>query len=244
MIERAYVHVLDPRRPDVEARALLDVLSGRGIQVETFTAKRMKRRQLALSPRTLVAGDLDMMAATFKVLGIEGYRLPTYPEALIELMGRRMWQSTVDAVKLREDGVPVFVKPRDRDKRFTGFVYEGRSDGIHFQGASGRLPVYCSDVVRFESEYRAYVVRGEVRGVCHYSGREDEPPPPTLLTTAIERLDTAGAGVDGFSVDVGRLTDGRWVIVECNEGYGLGMYPGLSAVDYVDLLCARWEELV
>ena len=244
MIERAYVHVQNPQRPDVEAQALLDVLPARGIEVETFTAKQMHRRRLAISPTAMVAGGLDMVAAAFKVLGLREGWLPTYPDSLRELLGRRVWKSTVAAVMTLEDGLPIFVKPRDREKRFTGFVYDGMSSTINFQGASGRISVCCSDVVSFEAEYRAYVVEGEVRGVCHYEGLKEEPPSMALLQSAITRLRESGEIVAGFSIDVGRLADGRWVIVECNDGFGLGLYPGLAANHYADLLCARWEQFV
>ncbi|MEM7156559.1 MAG: ATP-grasp domain-containing protein [Myxococcota bacterium] len=229
MIERAYVHVVDPNRPDVEAQAVLEILPARGIDVQTFTAKRMRRRQLALSPTTLVAGDLDMMAAAFKVLGVEAQRLPTYPASLAPLMGRRQWTSTVDAVLTNEGDLPVFVKPLAKDKRFTGFVFGGYDDAFRFQGASGRLEVQCSTVVEFVSEYRAYVVHGQVRGLCHYHGADDQAPPAAFLDDALNRLRRTDEAVAGFSIDVGRLANGRWVVVECNEGYGLGRYPGLAA---------------
>lgn len=33
-------------------------------------------------------------------------------------------------------------------------------------------------------------------------------------------------------------------LVEVNDGYSLGAYPGLSGRDYTDLLCSRWQALV
>jgi len=33
-------------------------------------------------------------------------------------------------------------------------------------------------------------------------------------------------------------------VIGVNEGFGLSLYPGLSVEAYLDLLCARWYELI
>ena len=45
-------------------------------------------------------------------------------------------------------------------------------DGIPgvMQGLPNHLPVHCAEVINMESEYRVYVVNGEIRAVCHYLG--------------------------------------------------------------------------
>ncbi|MGE0791570.1 MAG: ATP-grasp domain-containing protein [Sandaracinaceae bacterium] len=240
-IERAYVQVEDASRPTVEARALLRVLPTRGVEVTPFTSKRMRRRQLSIKRGTLVAGHLDVVTAAFAILGVTGPALGSYPPSLAPLLGRRVWRSTLDAVL--ESGERVFVKPAEREKRFTGFVVGGTPGGFEAFGASRRLPVFCSEVVAFDSEHRAYVVHGEVRAVCRYAGVEADVP-RGLLYDAIARLDAAGERVAGFAIDVGLTADGRWLLVECNDGFGLGRYDGVSAEDYTDLICARWRERV
>ena len=241
MIERAYVQVRDTHHPGDEARALLEALPDRGIEVTTITRKRLVRRQLDLSPTTLVAGDLDVVPLALRMLGIEGPFLPTYPEALRPHLGRKVWRSTVGAVLDAE--TRVFVKPAEREKRFTGFVCAGLADAFRFQGASRKLPVWCGEVVSFTDEHRAYVVEGEVRGVGRYAG-ESEEPPASFIAEAIAALRRGGELVAGFALDVGRLDDGEWVVVECNEGFGLGLYPGVGADAFADLVLARWAELL
>lgn len=239
MIRRAYVQVEQVGKPESEARALLEALAGRGVEVETFTAKRMRRRQLDVRPDTLVSGYVDVVRSAFKILGAQP-SLATYPESLRSLLGRRVWRST--AGEVQASGTYAFVKPADDEKRFTGYVI-GRQWGA-LERAPRRLSVWCSEVVEIELEHRAYVVDGVVRGVCRYAGEGADEPPADFLHDAIERMRAAGELVAGFAIDVGRLDDGRWVLVECNDGFGLGLYEGLAAHDYADLLCARWSELV
>ncbi|MEM9069532.1 MAG: ATP-grasp domain-containing protein [Myxococcota bacterium] len=243
-IERAFVQVQRPERPEVEAQALLQTLAARGIRTEAFAAKRLQRRQLPLERGDLVAGDLDVMRTAFRILGIDGPFLATYPKALRPRMGRGVWEATVSEVhSLVEARGPMFVKPLEDAKRFSGFVFGGRNDGFGFAGASQRLRVLCSDVVSFAHEIRMYVVDGEVVASAAYAGT----PQSSLLPFANECIDELrGAGFlpRGFAIDIGVLASGEVVVVECNEGFGLGLYPGVDFAAYTELICARWEELV
>lgn len=243
MITGALVQVQDPQRLGDDERALLEVLPRRGIPVTTFTRKRLHRRQLPLAPETLVAGGVDVVRSALRQLGIDGPFLPTYPRGARALLGREIAESTVGSVLSREDDLPIFVKPAAREKRFTGFVYAGYTDAFRFEGTSRSLAVHVSEVVRFTSEHRVYVVDGEARATCAYAGDADLVPPSTLVREAIDALRASGELVAGFGLDAGRLDDGRWVVVEYNDGFGLGRYAGCPAETYADLVCARWMEL-
>lgn len=244
MITRALVQAHDPRRLGDEERALLAVLPTRGIAVTTFTRKRLQRGQLPLAPETLVAGEVDAVRSALRQLGVDGPFMPTYPSGARALLGRAIAESTVGGVLSREEGLPLFVKPALREKRFTGFVYGGYMDAIGFEGASRSLAVLVSEVVRFTSEHRVYVVHGEARAVSRYAGDLSSAPPEALVQGVLDALRASGELVAGFAVDVGHLDDGRWVVVECNDGFGLGRYPDCPAGVYADLVCARWTELV
>lgn len=240
MIERALVQVQQRGRPEIETRALIEVLGARGLHVETFSFKRLARRQLTLEPRTLVAGDLDTMRLAFKLLELTGPFLPTYPESLRMRLGRRVWESTLGEVweHVEQGGAPLFVKPRDEAKRFTGFVAASRADLRHFAGASRRLTVWCSEVLEMEAEFRAYVVDGKVASVACYAG-EGEPPLDVVDACVAELQDAPR----GYALDVATTASGS-ALVECNDGFGLGLYEGVPFEVYADLICARWEELV
>ncbi|MEN0065984.1 MAG: ATP-grasp domain-containing protein [Myxococcota bacterium] len=241
MIRAALVHSQNPSRPLVEAQAVFDTFAARGLPTTPFPLKRLTRRQLPLAPDVLVAGDTQSVPMALRQLGIEGPFLPTYPSALRPWMGRRIRLSTVANVRRSSLTQPQFVKPAARTKRFTGFVLREPSDEMYFAGASGQTEVWLADVVDFTVEHRVYVIDGRVRGVCGYAGRGPTPP-SAFLENLVAALVAAGEPTAGIAVDVGMVED-RWVVVECNEGFGLGLYPGFDAATYTDLLLARWRSL-
>lgn len=241
-IDKVLVHVHDKYRPGAEAQAVLRECKRRGLPAETFPLKRLRRRQLELSRTILVAGDLDAMSAVFDQMEKTPRVLPSYPDSIRGLLHRKIWESTVSEAT-SGDARGFFVKPRDREKRFTGFVYDGPLDNPGLSGASATTRIYCSEVVDFVSEYRAYVVRGSIQAVAQYAG-PTEAPPIEIAETALELLERAGESVAGYSIDFGRLADGRPALVECNEGFGLGLYPGVDDDVYFELLEARWVELM
>jgi len=246
MIRRALVQVRDPRTLSDEAKAATAVLAARGVSVTHFTLKNLRRGRLELGPESLVAGDLDAVPLALKKLGARGPFVESYPSATHPFLARKVWKSTLTDVKqwVEARGEPLFVKPGERLKRFTGFVYTSRADDYLFQGASHRAPVDCSTVVQFVREFRAYVVGGVVVGVCQYAGESGSPPEPAFVERVLGALREQQQLVAGFALDVGVLADGQPAVVECNDGFGLGLYPGLNAEVYADLLCARWEELM
>jgi hypothetical protein len=96
--------------------------------------------------------------------------------------------------------------------------------------------------VRWLSEHRVYVTRGQIVGTRHYLG-----DPAITIDTAVARdavgaYEATGAAPAGYGIDFGVLASGETALVEVNEGYGLGSY-GLGDAAYTDLIIARWCQL-
>ncbi len=244
-VTAALVHVQQPGRPTVEARALLDTFASKGVPTTPFSLKQLRRKRLPLSRHTLVAGDHDVMRAAFQQLEIDGPWLPTYPPGTQPFLRRSVSRSSLAAARQHVDstGERMFIKPADAHKRFTGFVYEPHAGSFQFDGASGQTQVWCSTPVEFGAEFRAYVVNGEIVGVCPYEGTTADVEEPTNIARQIvDAMRIAGSLVAGFSIDVGQLEDG-YALVECNDGFALGLYDGLPHAAYTRLIEARWLEL-
>jgi hypothetical protein len=168
VICRAFVQEKGNGRLDPEMRQVADELRRRGVPVDLFTEKRLVRRQLALSPETLVVGYVPIVLGALQQLGVRAPEPDDYPMCLRALLHRRVWESTVGAVEGAEiegQSAAVFVKPKGRLKQFTGFVVESRADLWRFGNVSRRQPVYCSEVVRWVSEHRVFVIGG-VSSAC------------------------------------------------------------------------------
>jgi ATP-grasp domain, R2K clade family 2 len=113
---------------------------------------------------------------------------------------------------------------------------------IYLEGASRITPIFCAEVVDWVSEYRCYVIRGEIVGIRHYGGNPAVGVDEAVIARAIRNLESAGESTAGYALDFGVLADGRIALVEWNDGFSLGSY-GLESGLYADLILARWLEL-
>ncbi|WP_426753828.1 ATP-grasp domain-containing protein [Myxococcus sp. Y35] len=245
MIRSAFIQEYGAGRMEPEMRALLDELLARGIPVETFTEKRLSRGQLPLARDVLVAGDVPTVLGALRQLGIDAPETQDYPPSLSPFLHRRVWRSTVrqlTADVLYGSVPPVFAKPRGRRKRFTGHVFARADDLLYLERASASTDILCSEVVRWLSEYRAFVVRGDIVGIRNYGGDPSQRVDEESVRQAIQCLESAGEGTAGYAVDFGVLEPGQTALVEWNDGFSLGAY-GLERGPYTDLTLARWLEL-
>ncbi|MDA8377405.1 MAG: ATP-grasp domain-containing protein [Planctomycetia bacterium] len=117
-------------------------------------------------------------------------------------------------------------------------------------------PFWTAPYHRFASEWRVYVLHGEIIGMGRYDDRDvdDDHAYPDMnvvheMVNAYTKYDApAGFGLDvGVSEGPGGETpfeDGRTKLVEVNDGWALGLYKGTcSARGYLELLKARWTEI-
>lgn len=165
--------------------------------------------------------------------GNRGIALPdpeTYPEALRPWLGRRIRRGVF------ADAAPdEFVKPM-LCKAFTGALRsEVEGAGLIAPGE----PCWICEPVTFVAEWRCYILRGQVAGWAQYGEGDDAEPD---LAQVAEML-AAWPGPAGWALDVGRLADGRQVLVECNDGWALGFYKGADPLAYLAVVSARWEQL-
>jgi len=246
MIRKAFIQEQGSGRLIPEMKLLNEELARRGIPVSLFTEKRIVRRQLPLDGDSLVAGQMPAVLAAMQQLGIPEPEPDDYPSCLADCLHRRLWTATLGAVEerfLEGRGEPVFIKPASRRKRFTGLVVESPSDFWHCQGTSRRERVWCSEVVRWRSECRAYVLRDEIIALDFYRGDESVQLDEGVVKDAIARLKHSGTAWAAFAIDFGVLSSGETALIERNDGFSIGAYR-IGAGLYTDFTIARWEELL
>ncbi len=242
MIEHAYIQEVGRGRWEPEMGDLAGEFARRGIPVTAFSEKQMLRGQVAVTPRTLVAGWVSVVERALTQLNVELPPPDDYPDALHPFLRRRVWRTTMKSLKadLELRGKAVFIKPAERRKRFTGRVVETTADLWGLVGVSRNTPLWCSEVVRFVSEQRFFVLRGQVIGARHYDG--DLAADSAAVAGAVAAFSQAGAP-NAYSLDFGVLANGQTALVERNDAFGLASY-GLEPRLYTDLTIARWEGLV
>ena len=133
-------------------------------------------------------------------------------------------------------------KPEGRKKRFTGHVFTHPDDLFYTEGASRKTPILCSEVVKWLSEYRVYVLNGSIVGVKHYEGDREIKIDEQVAVEAVHLLQASHQGTAGYAIDLGIMSDGKTALVEWNDGFSLGSY-NLDRAVYTDLQIARWCEI-
>lgn len=159
------------------------------------------------------------------------------PLALRAFCHRDIQETTLQ--ELRHAQPPFFTKPIVDHKAFTGQVVSTDRDRLAFAHLDAHMPVYLSPRVRFLSEFRCFVVRGEILACQPYKGDPLAFPDAKVVQNMVHAWTEAPAS---WALDVGVLGDGRTALVEVNDGHSTGTY-GLPPVIYARYLETRWCEL-
>ena len=189
-------------------------------------------------PENPIVGSLQDTEVAMESLGIS-LPLLDYPEELSSFLGRRIWKSTLFNITSSTDGWHVFVKPVSDIKRFSGTVLDNSEDVIKLGGGVEDIEVWCSEKVNFLSEWRLWVIHGEIVGLTPYAGRWDVFPDAEILRKAVLAYQSAPAA---YALDFGVTDDARTLLVEASDGYSLQSF-GLNPALYVKFLTTRWQEL-
>ncbi|MGI6721044.1 MAG: ATP-grasp domain-containing protein [Anaerovoracaceae bacterium] len=188
-------------------------------------------------PDDLIVAGVSIVTRKLQSFGIqlEDY---DYPAELDQYLGRKVWRDSLSSILANKEKWPLFVKPV-RDKVFTGFVLQNEKSIPRLYRASKNEPVYCSELVSFEAEWRVFVRYGNIIDVRPYKGDWHQHYDSDLIEQAVQEFRSAPAG---YGIDFGITDKGETRLIEVNDGYSLGTY-GLDPIEYAKLLSARWCEL-
>lgn len=200
---------------------------------------------------TLPIGTVEFLRKAMAISGIVEPDNLSYPEVLRPYLCRQ--------VKLLPAGHVLghwFIKPTTT-KAFTGIVVDTLGNPEHLDGhdriqyqAFLSMPpeeqVWVAEPVTWLSEYRYYVIDGQVRGNGRYDGATDDMPIPNreLVSEMASLVAREPNAPVAFSLDVGVLNSGETALIECNDAWALGLYKGsMARADYIEMLWRRWSQL-
>lgn len=208
-----------------------------GIETGKYEGDEGLARLTDLGPRVGVSGWISDVHAALRMLDKPIPVNVDYPEELRDLLGRTITDSTVGEVRARTDRV--FIKPKEH-KAFSGLVWDGSEAARRaIVTIEDNLPVFASTIVDFVSEYRSFILNGEILDVRLYKGDWSVAPQRAVVESAVQAMKTAPVA---YCLDFGCTRDGRTLLVEMNDGFAFGHY-GLHEVSYAKMLAARWEQL-
>jgi hypothetical protein len=136
----------------------------------------------------------------------------------------------------RSLNTPAFVKPAD-GKIFEPKIYQTGAELPTEEHVDGPIPVLRSDIVDFRLEVRCFVRNKAVVTLSPYwrdgalahnhesawpflDTEEDEAHSFASLVLVDSRISLPPV----CTLDVGRLADGRWAVIEANPAWGAGLY--------------------
>ena len=189
-------------------------------------------------PDDLIVGGVTVINRRLNAYGItiDEY---DYPTQLSDYLGRRVWKDMLEGILGKPEQWPVFVKPV-KNKAFLGFVLKTGREVPRMRSARPDEPVWCSELVSFQAEWRVFVRYGNVWDVRPYRGDWRAHFDASVIEDAVRKFTAAPAG---YAMDFGATDDGRTLLIEVNDGIALGCY-GADPVEYAKTLSARWCELV
>ena len=197
-----------------------------------------------VSKEHMVVGFVQETHKYLTKLGGQPLKALNIPDELMSFTGRDVKVMTMAEFK-QDRNLPIFVKPGGLSKEYSdiftaGVISKESSRQNFFNGVPDAYPVVVSEVVDFVSEYRCYVIDGQLKGIKHYLGDIRIFPDVKVIDSAITAYTTQPMG---YSIDFGVTSDGRTLLVECNAGYSLGNY-GLDDITYTTLLLSAWREII
>ncbi|MEM6667687.1 MAG: ATP-grasp domain-containing protein [Pseudomonadota bacterium] len=235
------VHIV---RPDdsvfaINRQVALVGFTLRGEEVNLFDAEDLA--DLPLKRNDIVVGGVGIVHKALERLKLRVRSIESIPSSLAGFAGRKTWRGPmIEARRAVERGEQLFVKPLPtQTKLFTGKPLRAFADLLSTAHVPDETVVDCAELTPFVSEYRTFVMHGEIMGVRHYAGDPLLFPDPERVRAAITAFEEAPAS---YALDMGVVEDGRTLLVEVNDSYATGAY-GLTPAIYAAVIEARWKEL-
>lgn len=136
----------------------------------------------------------------------------------------------------RKESRRAFIKPAD-DKSFPARIYESGQDLPPTDALPDSTPVLVSEPVQWESEFRCFVLQGNIVTLSVYmrdgslAQAEDDSWPASSAEIkqaaqfAADVVAKSGVAVPpSVVIDVGIIAGRGWAVVEANPSWGSGLY--------------------
>ena len=197
---------------------------------------------LEITKDTIVLGGINAVLRGLSIIGLENLPKPLdIPEELYPYTKRNIQLGTIDSF-MKANKFPIFVKPRIA-KLFNGAVVHSADELEMFRFLHTddlEMEIMASDVVKFVSEYRTFVIDGHAYDCRKYSGDHRITPDFNFIDETIKAYKSAPVS---YGIDFGVTDKGETMLVEANDGYSLGTY-GFDCYNYVRMCILRWNQLL
>ena len=198
-----------------------------------------------LTNGAMPVGSVEFVRKAMEISSITEPPNITYPEEISSYLKRGVIQTTIDKIILG-----YFIKPIET-KTFTGFIYGEVDDmdesDLEQMMVVSKLPndtqIWMSEPVIWKSEWRYYVMDGQITGKARYDQNDDDDAPipdETIVQNCINDLSFKHP----YALDFGVLGNGETALVEVNDAWAIGLYSNsITPREYLIFLLNRWNGL-
>lgn len=243
-------------------------LEDRGFTIVPFDGTFLDEfiERTSFDENDIIVGSVEATKAFWGAIGIESPKYIGYPKSLDSFYGRKINRAKFGEIKI--DDLPIFIKPANGVKEFTGFVLEKGSTlhniGMYYSNVNPNTDVYTSEPINIVSEYRCFIHKNELVGIKHYAGDFTKFPDVFTIMSMMQKYYdespvsyTLDVGVVSETVTsrylhqlddcctVGRSktnTSFKTVLIEINDFWAIGGY-GLDGKTYVRMLIDRFQQI-
>lgn len=192
------------------------------------------------NPEHIIVGGIGSIRKRLKNLNIiRPNKEIDYPDELQSFLKRKIWESTVNTIFKDKKARNIFIKPKTETKLFAGKVIINDMDFVGLIDEEKDTEIYCSEFIRFRTEWRCFIRYKKILDVRRYKGDWDTKLDVKVVEKAINCFN---AQPNSYALDFGVNDDNETILVEVNDGHSLGTY-GLLPNHYAQFLSARWSEL-
>ena len=196
--------------------------------------------KLTEDKNAMAVGGINFVRGAFHHLGINQPEIDNPHIHLPQYLGREVCEANFSEIE-QITMFPFFIKPLEDHKLFTGYVVKTPQELLHAKmRVKPDSKIVLSECVNFISEYRCFVLEGKMVGAKNYTGDFTILPDFVVVESAIADYK---AQPIAYSIDFGITEDGRTLLIEMNDGFGLSAY-GLNKIIYCKILQARWDEIM
>jgi hypothetical protein len=197
---------------------------------------------LEITKNTIVLGGINAVLRGMQIAGLEILPKPLdVPKELYPYTKRTIRIGTIKSL-MEENKFPIFVKPRIA-KLFTGTIVCSADELEMFRFLHTddlEMEIMSSDIVKFVSEYRTFIIDGHIYDCRKYSGNHRIFPDFNFIDETIKAYKSAPIS---YGIDFGITDKGETMLIEANDGYSLGTY-GFDCYNYVRMCILRWNQLL
>lgn len=212
-----------------------------------------KYHNLSLATKDDVAiGSIELCRKFFEQIDVQIPNYLGYPPSIYKYLKREIYKCKLQEINT----FPIFVKPANDVKLFTGVVLNRKEDiellKLANPSVQNNTEIYCSEIIEIDSEYRVFVhtkpdkflIKDKIVGIKHYNG--DFKLFPSLndfnkINQIIEEYKEDSPIC--YSLDIGlNKTQSSFYLIEVNDFWGLCSY-GLDGKTYVKMTLDRFKEI-